>query len=245
MNQDLNTFIDKLEGIQSVAAGHDLMVETLASYGFDQFAYLGLHLPDTSLAEPVLVHSFSDEWIERYVSNNYATVDPVVERGLASVIPFGWGGNKYRKVMGSESRKMMDEASDFGLSRGFTVPIHGARGELAVLSVALPEKSSEAQKRIVAFGHEVQILGLHFHAHLGEKIFSEGLKKHVTLSKREGECLLWAAQGKTAWETSEILKISDHTVREYIKSACRKLGVFSKNHAVVKAIMLGLIKPNL
>ncbi|MBF0251225.1 MAG: helix-turn-helix transcriptional regulator, partial [Alphaproteobacteria bacterium] len=65
------------------------------------------------------------------------------------------------------------------------------------------------------------------------------------LSQREQECLTWASQGKTAWETSEILMISENTVRDYIKSACKKLGVYSKNHAIVKAMLLGLIRPNI
>ncbi|PCI39363.1 MAG: hypothetical protein COB46_09060 [Rhodospirillaceae bacterium] len=245
VNTALDTFIDKLEGIQSVEAGRKLVCATLSDLGFDRFAYLGLHLPDTALVKPVLLHSYDQEWQERYTDCDYATVDPVVEKGLASLVPFAWGGNKHRKVMGNSSRKMMDEASEFGIIRGFTVPIHGANGELAALSIALPEKADEARKRISAFRHEIHMIGLYFHAHLGEKIFAEGQKNKLLLSQRESECLLWVAQGKTAWETSEILVISDHSVREYIKSACRKLGVYSKNHAIVKAIMLGLIKPNI
>lgn len=245
MDAELDTFIDKLESVQSIEAGRQLLTESLGNLGFDQFAYLGLRLPNTSLAEPVLVHSYDQEWVDRYLEKDYACVDPVVERGLASVVPFGWGGDKHRKVLESDSRTMMDEASEFGLTQGFTIPIHGTDGELAAFSIAVPDQDYKTNKHISAFSHEVHLMALYFHGALGEKILSEGKPPKISLSKREAECLLWAAQGKTAWEISEILKISEHTVREYIKNSCNKLGVYSKSHAIVKSIMLGLIKPNM
>ena len=63
------------------------------------------------------------------------------------------------------------------------------------------------------------------------------------LTPRERECLLWTAHGKTAWEIGQILGISDGTVVFHLKNATRKFNVFTKYHAVVKAIMLGLISP--
>lgn len=245
MNVELDTFIDKLEDVQSVEAGRRLLEDSLGNLGFEQFAYLGLRLPNTSLAEPVLVHNYDPKWVDRYLKNDYACVDPVVERGLASVVPFTWGGDKERKVLDTDSRSMMDEASEFGITKGFTIPIHGAHGELAAFSLAVPDQNAETDKHFSVFSHEVHLMALYFHGALGERILSEGQTPEIKLSKREAECLLWTAQGKTAWEISEILKISDHTVREYIKNACHKLGVYSKNHAIVKSIMLGLIKPNL
>lgn len=245
MDEGLNAFIDKLDGTKSVSEAREILARTLADMGFKRFAYLGLHLPDTTLAEPVLVHAYPEEWHTRYISQNYAAVDPVVQTGLRSLVPFVWGDKKQLKDMDRKSREMMNEASEFNLTRGFTVPIHGARGELAALSVALPSEEGEAFKHIASFQHQIHLMALYFHASMGETIFADSAKKHTTLSKRESECLLWACEGKTAWETSEILKISEHTVREYIKNSCKKLGVYSKNHAIVKSIILGLIRPNL
>ncbi len=63
------------------------------------------------------------------------------------------------------------------------------------------------------------------------------------LSPRERECLLWVARGKTSWEISGILHISEVTVNNMIASARRKLGVASRSQAVARAIALGLIAP--
>ena len=65
----------------------------------------------------------------------------------------------------------------------------------------------------------------------------------VRLARRESECLTWTAKGKTTWEISQILDISEDTVRYYLRQATGKLGVHSKHHAVVKAISAGLIDP--
>jgi len=65
--------------------------------------------------------------------------------------------------------------------------------------------------------------------------------KNLTLSKRETECITWTAQGKTSYEISIILKLSEHTINNYISNACRRLDAANKSHAVAKAIQLGMI----
>ncbi len=69
----------------------------------------------------------------------------------------------------------------------------------------------------------------------------EAPPKNLTISKREKECLTWTAQGKTSYEISIILKLSEHTINNYISNACRRLDAANKSHAVAKAIMMGMI----
>ena len=71
---------------------------------------------------------------------------------------------------------------------------------------------------------------------------SQEASEQINLTSREVECLLWTAHGKTAWEISVILKISEATVNYHLKNAMRKLGVHSKAHAVAKTLILGLFK---
>jgi len=63
----------------------------------------------------------------------------------------------------------------------------------------------------------------------------------IRLSRREHECLQWAAEGKTAWETGMILSIAEGSVVKILASAIRKLDCANKPQAVVKALRLGLI----
>jgi DNA-binding CsgD family transcriptional regulator len=52
------------------------------------------------------------------------------------------------------------------------------------------------------------------------------------LTKRELEILQWIKEGKTGWEISVIMDISENTVRFHIKNILKKLGAVNKTHAV-------------
>ena len=62
------------------------------------------------------------------------------------------------------------------------------------------------------------------------------------LAPRELDVLTWAAQGKTTWETAQLLDLSEATVAFYTRRACARLGVKSKIHAVAVCISAGLFK---
>jgi len=61
------------------------------------------------------------------------------------------------------------------------------------------------------------------------------------VTPREVECLKWAAEGKTEWEISEILSISEHTADKHLSNVRRKLGAANCAQAVANAIRWGLI----
>lgn len=61
------------------------------------------------------------------------------------------------------------------------------------------------------------------------------------LSGRELQCLEWVSLGKTSWETASILGLSERTVNFHLCNACRKLKVYGRQAAVVKAMRLGML----
>lgn len=61
------------------------------------------------------------------------------------------------------------------------------------------------------------------------------------LTKREFQCLYWAAAGKTALETSGILDIAMRTANFHLQNAIEKLGAANKYQAIVIATRLGLL----
>ncbi|WP_346426566.1 helix-turn-helix domain-containing protein [Achromobacter mucicolens] len=62
------------------------------------------------------------------------------------------------------------------------------------------------------------------------------------LSDRQADCLKWSAAGKTSWETSRILGVSESTVNFHLRNACNRLGVRGRRAAVVAALRLGLLE---
>ena len=63
-----------------------------------------------------------------------------------------------------------------------------------------------------------------------------------TLTQREIECLTWTAQGKTSWEISVILGVSESTATFHLRNAGTKLKASNRAHAIAKALHLGLIQ---
>ena len=61
------------------------------------------------------------------------------------------------------------------------------------------------------------------------------------LTPREKECLQWAAFGKSEWEVSQILGISEHTAEKHLLNAKTKLGASNRVHAVAEAIRCGVL----
>jgi DNA-binding CsgD family transcriptional regulator/PAS domain-containing protein len=69
----------------------------------------------------------------------------------------------------------------------------------------------------------------------------EAQSKAQLLTPRELEILTWAARGKTAQETAQILNIATRTANEHVQAAVRKLGAANKVGAVAIAVSGRLI----
>lgn len=61
------------------------------------------------------------------------------------------------------------------------------------------------------------------------------------ISGREMDVLRWLKAGKTSWEISKILDISENTVNFHIKNIKRKLNATNRQHAVAIAIANSII----
>jgi len=62
------------------------------------------------------------------------------------------------------------------------------------------------------------------------------------LTPREVEVLQWVSDGKTDKDIGVILSISEHTIKNHMKSIRKKLGVNNRIQASIKAIDLGVLK---
>lgn len=70
---------------------------------------------------------------------------------------------------------------------------------------------------------------------------TQAIANESGLTKRETECIRWAAEGKSEWEISMILGISEHTSEKHLLSAKSKLGAVNRTQAVAEAIRRGYI----
>lgn len=226
--------IDALCGAQDVTA---VLAELLDVYSLKSIAYFGVGLSDRPNDAPYLAVTYSLDWIERYRSERFVDIDPIIQVGMRRMLPMDWATFDRSDP---NVRRLFGEAGEFGLGRqGISLPVHGRHGDRALLSLTSEASDREWRGLRRAYMRDFQLLALHLHQAV---LRLEGRTMTVpALSPRERECLLWIAEGKTYWECGMILGLSEHTVRCYLESARHKLGAANNSHAVNKAAKARLL----
>jgi len=209
--------------------------------------YLFGIIDQSSLFSPI-VHTFSNypkDWLEIYFKQNNQSVDPVVNYIMFNQSPIRWDLLvQCDEYQAPEQLELMQVARQYGLSNGFTVPIRSMSGDFALFSMAIGDVDAQCEKlnTVIPVSHT-------FATHLIERYHSitktDKDNGEISLTKRETECLFWGAEGKTAWEISKIINISERTVLFHLNNSIKKLCASNRQHAVALAIKKGLLKPNI
>lgn len=63
----------------------------------------------------------------------------------------------------------------------------------------------------------------------------------ISLTTREKACLSWAAKGKTSWEISQILSISERTVNFHLGNCISKTNSNNRQQAISRCLAAGCI----
>lgn len=232
MHRIFQNFIDHLSTAENVEAFSEAMATAASALELHCFAYLSL--PHTLDKRPRVISTYPTAWTSHYLSNHYERLDPVVMQALNDREPFRWGTGLSGKLTSASQLKMLDEARQFGIRFGFTIPIHDGRGPIAAVTFATDQQRPPFERCIEAHARVLQLMAMYFHAHVRRKLPDGRRVCGALLSSREFECLEWAAQGKSAWEIGRILGISRHTVASYLDNAKRKLGVRTIVQAAIR-----------
>jgi DNA-binding CsgD family transcriptional regulator len=123
------------------------------------------------------------------------------------------------------------------------IPLVSRRNLLYSLALFASDPDDKALTVPGRHTHEALVLATHFHQIARDLIDGAGGTRPSQLTPRERECLLWAACGKTAWETAHILNISERTVKFHLGNANRRLDTSNTTHAVARAIVRGEFLP--
>ena len=209
--------------------------------GFDSFIY-ALRVP-TRLSESTvhLIKGYPDEWLDRYFVRGYYDLDPVIAHASRRVVPARW--QDLAPAAGSGARNVMNEATEFGLRSGLSMPIHSPRGELGILSFAHDRPTPRSTEIVDQALQQVQWLAGYLHEAARRVLGLTDPSSAARLTNRERECLRWAADGKTSWEIARLLSKSERTVNFHLNNAMAKLNVCNRQHAIAKAVTEGIIGP--
>lgn len=126
------------------------------------------------------------------------------------------------------------------------VPVHLPFGQIGAVSFNPLDKTKlDLSEEFLAYG---DAFGIYARTFIGTYVHvmgsTQALPPETRLSKREVECLRWAAIGKTDLEISMIMSRSRATIRFHIHNASIKLNAVNRSQTVFKAAQLGYISLN-
>lgn len=235
MHRIFQNYIDRLSESADVTALRDSMAEATRALDLSCFAYL--RISGRNGGAPQLISTYPSTWTAQYLRNHYERFDPVITQALTDTEPFQWGLNLRASPLSRPQRELFEDAARFGITCGFTIPIHDGRGPIAAFTFAADEhRGAVFGRRVEAHKRVLQLMSMYFHSHVRRKLSPDRVVDGVSLSPREFECLEWAAQGKSAWETGHILGITRRTAAFHLENAKAKLGVRSICQAVARLI---------
>jgi DNA-binding CsgD family transcriptional regulator len=232
MHRIFQTFIDLLASADDSIEFLNAMAVTAEALDLSCFAYL--RLPREPQGKPRLITTYPEKWTSHYLKSRYERIDPIIAQAIQCPDPFLWGSSFPTPFGSPEQQRLFDEASQFGIRTGFTVPIHDGHGPVAALTFAASQREAPFEICTKPHARVLQLMAMYFHAHVRRKLADDHKIGKTVLSPREFECLEWAARGKSAWEIGCILGISRYTVASYLDNAKEKLGVRTIVQAVTR-----------
>ncbi|BCA55734.1 Transcriptional regulator [Nitrospira sp. KM1] len=184
----------------------------------------------------VLNVSYSNDWLYSYGKNGYAAVDPVLQSFLTSCETQVWT-QTYSGKSSARQMEFIEEARSYGLTHGLTTGMRERTGRYATFfSFAGGDAASTIRYKSL-----LEYLIPYLHRIMIANINTPVSNRVKGLSPREMTVLMWMKQGKTNWEISRIIGVSERTVRFHVESIFMKLDVNSRTQAVAFAIENGLL----
>ncbi len=182
--------------------------------------------------------SYPEEWLSAYAKNRYYEVDPVLLAHLQSFSTQVWQ-DAFKSASTRKEMDFIDHAKSFDLEDGVTTgSLDPGKGYATLFSFA-GGASGDGDRYAPVLDYLVH----HLHQTLVRNAMAPTLNRVARLSPRELSVLNWMRLGKTNWEISRILGVSERTVRFHVESIFNKLDVSSRTQAVALAVENGLLMP--
>ncbi len=186
---------------------------------------------------PTAIATYSRAWQTHYFLRGYVEIDPVVLHGRKAVLPFDW------EMLASGEpgvAAFFADAAKHGVGRnGLSIPVRNGRGAHSLVSFtsdcSKPEWTAYKRQNMPS----LQKVSFLIDSAANRK--SNLPMSPIRLSRREEDCLIWAARGRTHQEIAEVLDIGFSSVKIHLDGARHKLHCMNLTHAIAVAIATGLI----
>lgn len=244
-------FTEKLFLAENEGAVLSLLKDWSEKVGFEEFGFASKYtvdLLDKRHNKTYIAYTYESPSIKNYYDklkqSDAAHSDARVQCSLLGIPSATWhkdGNTSSAKLVERfipSAKTQLRLAGDFGLECGVSVPLRIPRSEWCFFSFTRCEKTNitDLEHTISEMSHAAQsVISV-----MDRLLFPAS--SVIKLTVREKEVLRWAAVGKTSWEISVILKISERTVNFHLSEAAQKLGTRGRLAACTTAMAQGLIQ---
>lgn len=212
-------------------------LKAIEALGFRHFACCSHVDPFHPPRGAVMLHNYPRGWVRTFSEARLYEIDPVLERARRSPLPFFWDTALRSDSLTDPQRVILADAAGYGLSHGYTIPLHLSwlPGTLRASCSVIPDSERLDSSSYLAV--EVLATYLYFFASLLHAPWLTAA--HIELTQRERECLALVAQGKGDWVIGRVLGLGECTAHYHIEQLKRRLGVSTRPQAVAQALMTG------
>jgi LuxR family quorum-sensing system transcriptional regulator CciR len=232
---EIQAFIQASRDVRSESELRDLMLCVTRDLGFQHFALA--HHSNAKPDEVVRLTNYPDDWKEYYTKTGQFIADPIHCSSKTKAGAFEWTEVDSLIDLTQDQAELLKRGAEVGLSNGYTIPIH------------IPGDATGSCTFVVDREHEIRRNSLPV-AHLIGGYAFEAARRYVRrhqpgqrprMSDRQRDCVILVAKGKTDWEISRILGISEETVTKHVKRAMELFDVAKRTQLLVSVLYDGQI----
>ena len=232
---DIFAIAEEINRSSSVEEIQNLVLNKLDIYGV-KYVFAGiipLHvISSEEQLSNVIFGNWPDEWVKRYFKYGYLEQDPTIHHLRHSNNVLSW------RAIFSKSSVVMNEASDFKLQDGITIPMMSIDGVKLGMSFAGEQISQSPD--CAALCQYISAISTARIIELQKKIEKRN-GANFALTQAEYNCLGWVAEGKTNSEIGDIMSISDKTVEKHLSSCLAKTNSTNRTQLVATSLRCGII----
>ncbi|MEM6973849.1 MAG: helix-turn-helix transcriptional regulator [Pseudomonadota bacterium] len=219
-------------------------VRQLGYHGFDAWAVTRSTMGNIHNAQNLWAADYAPDVIKSFVKLGLAETCPVTAMASHTATPFDYVEALKTGPQNASSQWQQRTLAFFGVRHAWIVPLNTVE-QMRGVTLYLKGSAARDSEYFQATRHDAHLLAVAFlDAFTRQSAPAKACASDAAvLSAREIDCMQWVARGKTNWEVSRILSISENTVRFHLKNAFRKLDATSRSSAVMRAIQAGLIEP--
>lgn len=183
---------------------------------------------------------YPGEYLSVLSASGLIAHDPIVAENFKTYRLQYWADTFRQQTFTPQTHQIISLAEDYGFRKtshgvGYGHGVLAQRGNLASFFCYHGLERSRRTEEILT----------HLIPHFHEALCRTGgatAQNRCDVTPREREILHWLAQGKSTWDISVILNISERTVKFHVGNLLQKLNASTRAHAVAIALEQGLLE---